>query len=64
MEEYRAYALGKDGDFNGFEPLLCADDAAATEKAKLPVNKHDTELWNGARLVKRLSPPNFDSTAE
>jgi len=63
VEEYRAYFLAKDGHFNGFEPLLCVDDAAAIEKTKLLVNKHGIELWNGARLVKRLSPRKFDSAA-
>jgi hypothetical protein len=35
----------------GFEPLVCADDAKAIEKAEQLVNGHDVELWSGARLV-------------
>jgi hypothetical protein len=34
MAEYRAYTVGVDGHFVGFEPLTCADDAEAIEKAK------------------------------
>ena len=54
MEEYRAYFVGRDGHFNGFEPIVCADDAAAIEKTKRLVNRHGIEIWNGARLVGRL----------
>jgi hypothetical protein len=55
MPEYRAYIVGHDGHFSGFEPLLCADDAHAIEKAKRLVDDHDVELWSGERLVTRLS---------
>ena len=51
MPEYRAYLVGHDGHFIGFEPLVCADDAEATESARRMVDGHDVELWNGARLV-------------
>jgi hypothetical protein len=57
MEEYRAYFVGRDGHFNGFEPFVCADDEAAIEKAKRLINKHGIEIWCGARLVMCLSPP-------
>ena len=56
MEKYRAYFVGRDGHFNGFEPIVCADDAAAFENAKRLVNRHGIELWNGAWLVGRLEP--------
>ncbi len=55
MAEYRAYTVGRDGNFIGFDSLVCADDAEAIEKAKRLVNGHDVELWNGPRLVIRLS---------
>jgi hypothetical protein len=55
MAEYRAYTVGRDGHFVDAEPLVCADDAEAIEKAKRLVDGHDIELWNGARLVIRLS---------
>ena len=54
MEEYRAYFVGHDGHFNGYEPLICVDDAEAIEKAKRFINGHDVELWSGPRLVTRL----------
>jgi len=51
MPEYRAYLVGPDGHFVGFEPLVCADDAKAIEKAEQLVDGDDVELWNGGRLV-------------
>ena len=54
MAEYRAYTLGRDDHFIGFEPLICADDAEAVDHAKRLVNGSDIELWTGDRLVARL----------
>jgi hypothetical protein len=56
VEEYRAYFVGHDGHFNGFEPLICAGDAVAIEKAKRLVGVWAIELWSGPRLVARLDP--------
>jgi hypothetical protein len=53
--EYRAYTVGLDGHFIGYEPLICAADAEAIEKAKRLVGEHDVELWNEGRFVIRLS---------
>jgi hypothetical protein len=39
--EYRAYFIGYDGHFNGYEPLLCADDEAAIAKAKRLVERRE-----------------------
>ena len=55
MPEYRAYQVGLDGHFIGFEPLVCADDNAAIEQAGRLVNGHDVELWSGPRMVVRLN---------
>jgi hypothetical protein len=55
MAQYRAYAVGIDGHFVGFEALVCADDAEAIEKAKRLVDGHDIELWSGDRFLIRLS---------
>jgi hypothetical protein len=55
MAEYRAYTVGIDGHFVGFEALVCADDAEAINKAKRLVDGHDIELWSGVRLVIRLN---------
>ena len=54
MAENRAYAVGHDEHFIGFEPLVCADDAEAIEQAKRLVVNHTIELWSGERLVIRL----------
>jgi hypothetical protein len=52
--EYRAYTVGLDGRFIGFEPLVCADDAEAIDRASGLVDGCDVELWSGDRLVARL----------
>jgi hypothetical protein len=58
VSEYRAYTVGDDGHFMGFEPFICANDSEAMEQAKrLVVAGHDIELWCGARFVKRLTAP-------
>jgi len=54
MAEYRAYAVGRDGHFIGFEAFVCADDSEAIEKAKRFLNGSDVELWNGPRFVIKL----------
>ena len=54
MAEYRAFPVGIDGHFIGFEPLVCDSDDEAIAKAKPMVEGHDIELWCGARLVTRL----------
>jgi hypothetical protein len=51
---YPAYRVGIDGHFVGYEPLVCANDAGATEQAKRLIDGHDIELWSGARFVVRL----------
>jgi hypothetical protein len=56
MADYRAYTVGLDGRFIGFEPLVCADDAEAIERAKLLVGDPSIELWSGPRFVIRLEP--------
>ena len=54
MAEYRAYLIGSDGHFIGFEPIVGADDFEAVEKAQRLVAGHDVELWSGTRMVVRL----------
>jgi hypothetical protein len=54
MAEYKAYIVGQDGHFKDFEPLVCADDSEAIEKAKRLVDGHDVELWSGDRFIVRL----------
>ena len=69
MAEYRAYVVGRDGHFVGWEPLVCDDDVEAIEKAKRLVEANDIELWCGERLVIHLSstspePPPINSRRE
>jgi hypothetical protein len=54
MAEYRAYTVGVDGHFIGFEPLVCRDDADAMTTAKRMVDGHAIEVWSGERFVVRL----------
>jgi hypothetical protein len=54
MAEYRAYAVGLDGHFIGFEALICRDDSEAIAEAKRLIDGHDMEVWNGDRFVIRL----------
>jgi hypothetical protein len=55
VAEYRAYTVGDDGHFIGFEWLVSANDAEAIGKAKRLVDGHDIELWSGERFVIRLA---------
>jgi hypothetical protein len=55
VEGYRAYTVGSDGRFISYEPMVCMNDAEATERAKRLVDDHDIELWSGVRVVIRLS---------
>lgn len=52
--EYRAFIVGDDGHFIGFEPIICRDDEEAIVKAQSFLDGHDIELWTGPRLVTRL----------
>ena len=55
MAQYRAYTVGTDDHFVGYEALVCDDDVEAIEKAKRLANGLDIELWSGDRFVIRLS---------
>jgi hypothetical protein len=52
MADYRAYFVGDDGHIIAFEPLVCADDGEAIEKAKRLTDKHPIEIWSGDRLPR------------
>jgi hypothetical protein len=64
MTEYRAYLVGLDGHFVGFEPLLCADDAEATEKAARLAGTYGVELWSGPRLITHVRQGSKNSSAQ
>jgi hypothetical protein len=55
IADYRAYTVGVDGHFVGYERLVCVDDPEAIAKAKRLVDGHDVELWSGERMIVRLS---------
>jgi hypothetical protein len=57
MQEYRAFTVGRDGHFNGFEPMTCANDNEAIKKATRLSAQYPVELWSGTRLVVRLPGP-------
>ena len=54
MTIYRAYAVRFDGNFSGYEALICADDNDATVKARGLTQNSAIELWTGERFVTRL----------
>jgi hypothetical protein len=54
MPDYRAYAVGDDGHFTGYEPLVCANDEEALTKAKIRALRHRVELWSGPRLITSI----------
>ena len=58
MAEYRVYIAADDGHFVGCVPLVCGDDAEATERAKRILDgllgELHVVLWCGGRLVVRL----------
>jgi len=54
MAEYRAYTVGGDGHFIGFEAFVCADDSEAIAQAKRLIDGRAVELWNGPRFVIKL----------
>ena len=51
MNEYRAYVIGSDGHILRRIDLVCADDDAAKDQAKLLVDGHDVELWQLNRRI-------------
>jgi hypothetical protein len=58
--DYRAYSIGPDGHIKGFEPIVCDDDEQAIAAAKRLVGAYDIELWQGTRIVTRLSKNSKD----
>jgi hypothetical protein len=58
MGDYRAYILGIDGRRFFLVKEFAVDypnDAAALSAAKRLADTHDVEVWDGGRLVARLS---------
>jgi hypothetical protein len=51
MHAYRAYMIRWDGHIIYRVDIECDDDEAAKERAKLLMDGHDVELWDGARKI-------------
>jgi hypothetical protein len=58
VTDYRAYTVGDDGHFDGFEPLTCDNDDDVIAKACALLGRKDIEIWCGSRLVVRLTARN------
>jgi hypothetical protein len=55
MSEYRAFTVGTDGHFVGFEPIVCDTDDQAIEAAKRLLDGLAAEVWCADRMVARLA---------
>jgi hypothetical protein len=55
MTEYRAFKVGTDGHFVGFEPIVCDNDAGAIEQAKRLLDARTIEVWCAERLVAKVT---------
>lgn len=55
MPDYRAYIVGHDGRFQGFEKIDAASDEEAVKKARQFVDGHDVEVWHLDRKIAVLS---------
>jgi hypothetical protein len=55
MEGYRAYIIGSEGRVQNRVDLLCDDEAEAIRLAGQLVDRHDVELWQLGRLVKKFT---------
>ena len=63
MPEYRAYIVGEDGHFIGYEPMVCANDSEATEKARRLSSRSPVELWGGPHMVTRIAQASTEPVA-
>jgi hypothetical protein len=51
MPEYRAYLVGPDDHILHCVGLVCDDDEAAKEQAKILADGHNVELWQETRKI-------------
>jgi hypothetical protein len=54
MKNYRAYAVWPNGNFEGYEALICVDDDEAIGRARRLADNSAIELWSGERFITRL----------
>ena len=63
MVKYQAYFVGPDGRFTSHQAFACYTDEQAIEWTKQLMDpERPAVLRSGARIVKRLSPPDDDQT--
>ena len=58
MADYRAFTVGADGHFVGFEPIVCDTDEQAVERARHLLDGRTIEVWCAERLIAKLKPEN------
>jgi hypothetical protein len=56
MDEYRAYMIGRDGHIFNRVDIRCSDENEARRLAKVAVDGHAVELWQGDRFIERFEP--------
>jgi hypothetical protein len=54
VAEYRAYTVGLDGHFVGFEAIVCDTDDEAIERANRMLRNYGIEVWCADRMVAKL----------
>ena len=54
MADCRAFTVGPDGHFVGFEPIVCDTDDQAVERAKRLLDGRAIEVWCAERLIAKL----------
>jgi hypothetical protein len=55
MADFRAYIMDHDGHVKLRVDLPgCANETDATQRAKRMIDRHDIELWDGAKFIERF----------
>jgi hypothetical protein len=56
MPDYRLYSMSANNIAGPPQIVQCASDQQAIAAAKGLLDRHDIEIWQGARVVTRLQP--------
>jgi hypothetical protein len=56
MPEYYAYVIGGDGHIKQRLDLVCADESAAKERAKMLMDNDVIELWQCGHKIATFEP--------
>ena len=62
MVKYQAYFADADGEFTNYRAFACYSDEQAIEWTKQLMDQRPAELRSGARVVRRLYPPDNRQT--